>query len=207
MVDVQRYVVALVVLSIACVIAYSKRPYRHVTENGIPGAMVMTSLSPPTTTTRAPSVSARVTSSMPPAVSGDSLMLTDANGNIKLLNYQTLLDHIGKLRNDMDAKFGLVQQDINKRATEIDSVNRHNAAKKMINEKRDLKNGAYTFAVQGDGNLVLYHKGRAIWTKTSYKTLNEFKSNDYRFTLQGDGNVVLYYKSKPVWATDTVHWR
>ena len=59
--------------------------------------------------------------------------------------------------------------------------------------------GQYTFVVQGDGNVVVYGNGRALWwTGTDGHpgaTLN----------VQGDGNVVVYDRGGQVlWATGTV---
>lgn len=55
-------------------------------------------------------------------------------------------------------------------------------------------NRQYHFIQQGDGNLVLYRNGVAIWA--TYK-------NGNRTVMQGDGNVVQYNGSTPVWASYT----
>ncbi|MCV7425004.1 LysM peptidoglycan-binding domain-containing protein [Mycobacterium montefiorense] len=58
-------------------------------------------------------------------------------------------------------------------------------------------NGAYTLALQDDGNLVLAARGEAVWaTATNGQDV-------VRAEVQRDGNFVLYASDKPVWHTDT----
>ncbi|MFV0459526.1 MAG: M15 family metallopeptidase [Actinomycetales bacterium] len=60
-------------------------------------------------------------------------------------------------------------------------------------------NGRYRFAVQGDGNAVVYSGGRALWSSGTAG------SGPVRLVVQQDGNLVLYAQSsgRPVWASDT----
>jgi hypothetical protein len=60
-------------------------------------------------------------------------------------------------------------------------------------------NGDYTLDMQGDGNLVLYQNGTALWaSNTSGSAADEA-------IMQGDGNFVLYTSSgSAVWASGTV---
>jgi hypothetical protein len=62
----------------------------------------------------------------------------------------------------------------------------------------DSSNGKYYFAVQGDGNLVIYSPYRAIWSS---------HTNGHRpssMVAQGDGNLVLYkYGGGVIWASRT----
>src|SRR5947209_4484669 len=47
-------------------------------------------------------------------------------------------------------------------------------------------NGQYTFVYQGDGNLVLYGPGGALWaSNTGGRSVGEC-------IMQGDGNLVIY---------------
>jgi Beta-galactosidase len=59
-------------------------------------------------------------------------------------------------------------------------------------------NGDYTLIMQGDGNLVLYQNGTALWaSNTSGSAADEA-------IMQGDGNFVLYTSSgSPVWSSGT----
>jgi nucleoid-associated protein YgaU len=58
-------------------------------------------------------------------------------------------------------------------------------------------NGAFTFTLQDDGNLVLYARGEARWaTATNGQDV-------VRAQMQPDGNFVAYTADKPVWHTDT----
>jgi hypothetical protein len=59
-------------------------------------------------------------------------------------------------------------------------------------------NGDYTLDMQGDGNLVLYQGGTALWaSNTSGSAADEA-------IMQGDGNLVLYTSAgSPVWASGT----
>jgi GH18 family chitinase len=59
-------------------------------------------------------------------------------------------------------------------------------------------NGTYKLAMQGDGNLVLYHGTTGIWsTGTS-------GSAAVKVVMQGDGNLVLYSSSgSPLWNSGT----
>jgi hypothetical protein len=59
-------------------------------------------------------------------------------------------------------------------------------------------NGGYTLIMQGDGNLVLYQGGTALWAS------NTAGSGADEAIMQGDGNLVLYTSSgTPVWASNT----
>ena len=59
-------------------------------------------------------------------------------------------------------------------------------------------NADYTLIMQGDGNLVLYQGGTALWAS------NTAGSAADEAVMQGDGNLVLYTSSgTPVWASNT----
>jgi hypothetical protein len=59
-------------------------------------------------------------------------------------------------------------------------------------------NGDYTLIMQGDGNLVLYQSGTALWASSTVG------SGADEAIMQGDGNFVLYTSSgTPVWASNT----
>jgi hypothetical protein len=59
-------------------------------------------------------------------------------------------------------------------------------------------NGDYTLIMQGDGNLVLYQGGTALWASGTVG------SGADEAIMQGDGNFVLYTSSgTPVWASGT----
>lgn len=61
--------------------------------------------------------------------------------------------------------------------------------------------GRYLFAMQGDGNLVLYGpSGRAIWA-TSWIT-SAWRSQEF-VIFQSDGNLVTYGGGRAIWATNT----
>ncbi|MBK7864550.1 MAG: N-acetylmuramoyl-L-alanine amidase [Archangiaceae bacterium] len=54
------------------------------------------------------------------------------------------------------------------------------------------------FVMQGDGNLVLYNGGTALWNSRTNGHGGAFLG------VQDDGNVVIYQGATPLWATDTV---
>ncbi len=59
-------------------------------------------------------------------------------------------------------------------------------------------NGDYTLIMQGDGNLVLYQGGTALWAS------NTAGSAADEAIMQGDGNLVLYTSAgSPLWASGT----
>ncbi|WP_298309191.1 hypothetical protein [uncultured Erythrobacter sp.] len=59
-------------------------------------------------------------------------------------------------------------------------------------------NGQFRLVMQGDGNLVLYQGGAALWAS------NTVGSGANRAIMQADGNLVLRTSSNtPVWATGT----
>lgn len=59
-------------------------------------------------------------------------------------------------------------------------------------------NDRFSLALQGDGNVVLYHKGVALWATATFGTSGSV------LALQGDGNLVLYTASGcPIWASNT----
>ena len=58
-------------------------------------------------------------------------------------------------------------------------------------------NGAYTAAMQGDGNFVLYTPSGARWsTRTGGQ-------NGSAIVMQGDGNLVMYRNGAAIWHTGT----
>lgn len=59
-------------------------------------------------------------------------------------------------------------------------------------------NGQYVFAVQSDGNVVLYNAaGTALWASGTVGNVGA------ALAMQGDGNLVLYVGSRPIWASNT----
>jgi hypothetical protein len=89
--------------------------------------------------------------------------------------------------------------------------------------------GHYALAQQGDGNLVLYHDGIAIWSTGTVGTgarylamqgdgnlviygggaIWDTGTNGYGgawLAVQDDGNLVLYAGGTPVWASNTSGW-
>jgi hypothetical protein len=57
--------------------------------------------------------------------------------------------------------------------------------------------GRYVLAMQGDGNLVLYHGGSALWASQTSGT------DGRRAVMQGDGNLVVYGETAALWASRT----
>jgi len=60
-------------------------------------------------------------------------------------------------------------------------------------------NHSYRLIMQGDGNLVLYHGGSALW---SSKTNGHGGANA---VMQGDGNFVVYQSGHALWNSHTDH--
>ena len=59
-------------------------------------------------------------------------------------------------------------------------------------------NGDYTLDMQGDGNLVLYQSGTALWSSGTAGSPAD------RALMQGDGNFVLYNSAGTAeWSTKT----
>lgn len=58
-------------------------------------------------------------------------------------------------------------------------------------------NGQYRLIMQGDGNLVVYSGGTAIWASGTAG------HSGARAVMQGDGNLVVYLGSNPLWASGT----
>jgi L,D-peptidoglycan transpeptidase YkuD (ErfK/YbiS/YcfS/YnhG family) len=58
-------------------------------------------------------------------------------------------------------------------------------------------NGAYRLVMQGDGNLVMYSAGRAIWWSGTAR------NSGASLALQSDGNAVIYAAGRALWNTRT----
>ncbi|MFF7588751.1 hypothetical protein ACFZCK_14820 [Kitasatospora purpeofusca] len=59
-------------------------------------------------------------------------------------------------------------------------------------------NGKVVLAMQGDGNVVLYRDGKAIWVAQGAMPRGEF------LVIQGDGNLVVYAADNtPLWNSQT----
>ena len=56
-------------------------------------------------------------------------------------------------------------------------------------------NGLYRLAMQGDGNLVLYWKGKAIW-----QSRTDHDAPDHA-AMQADGNLVIYRGRRVLWSS------
>jgi hypothetical protein len=66
------------------------------------------------------------------------------------------------------------------------------------NQSRQAFGGSFTFVYQGDGNLVLYRAGRALWSSGTAGR------SAYLAAMQGDGNLVVYARpGDPVFNTQT----
>lgn len=61
----------------------------------------------------------------------------------------------------------------------------------------DSSNGLFTFVLQGDGNLVLYYRGRPYWASGTNGHSAE------QLIMQGDGNLVIYFTDRNPWSTMT----
>jgi hypothetical protein len=99
----------------------------------------------------------------------------------------------------------------------------------VLNPDEWISSGQHTFVYQGDGNLVLYRAGRALWASGTAGrpagvcimqddgnlviyapggqplwASNTSGNPGSRLVVQGDGNVVIYRPdNSPVWATNT----
>lgn len=58
-------------------------------------------------------------------------------------------------------------------------------------------NGRYRAIMQGDGNFVVYDRGRAIWSSRTNRQPGA------ALAMQGDGNLVVYRLRKPLWSSRT----
>ncbi len=57
---------------------------------------------------------------------------------------------------------------------------------------------ADTLSVQSDGNVVLYKKGRPVWSTGTDNNKGAY------FAIQGDGNLVVYSRhGRVLWSSDT----
>ena len=52
---------------------------------------------------------------------------------------------------------------------------------------------------QGDGNLVVYSNGNAVWASNT----DNKGTGPYKLVMQADGNLVLYDNSRALWASNT----
>jgi hypothetical protein len=67
-----------------------------------------------------------------------------------------------------------------------------------VGDSRPSIDGRFLLVYQGDGNLVLYDDGAALWASNTNGTSPNF------VVMQGDGNLVIYdANGTPVWASNT----
>lgn len=65
-----------------------------------------------------------------------------------------------------------------------------------------LQGGQYSLVLQGDGNLVVYGNGRALWATMTIGPVGS--TSNSTLVLQADGNLVLYSGAgRPLWYTGT----
>ncbi|KAH7295489.1 hypothetical protein KP509_27G051500 [Ceratopteris richardii] len=67
-----------------------------------------------------------------------------------------------------------------------------------LNPGAALLNGAYTFIMQNDCNLVLYKTSQALCSSRTYNM-----GTACFFTLQNDCNLVLYKTTQALWSSRT----
>ena len=67
-----------------------------------------------------------------------------------------------------------------------------------LNTGESLTNGAWSFVMQEDCNLVLYNNTVNEWSSNT-----QGKGTSCRATMQVDGNFVVYSDTTPVWDTQT----
>ncbi|KAL9647268.1 hypothetical protein ABK040_012619 [Willaertia magna] len=61
-------------------------------------------------------------------------------------------------------------------------------------------NECYTAIMQGDGNFVIYEKGRPVWASNTWHV----GVGPHKIVMQDDGNLVIYDKyNNPTWASNT----
>ncbi|XP_058099738.1 mannose-specific lectin-like [Magnolia sinica] len=61
-----------------------------------------------------------------------------------------------------------------------------------------IENGPYKFIMQGDCNLVLYNKDRALW-----HTNTAGHGNSCNLLMQNNGNLVIFSGSDVIWSSST----
>lgn len=63
-------------------------------------------------------------------------------------------------------------------------------------DARSSCDGRFTLAMQGDGNLVLYQGGSALWSSGTFGA-------NHQLVMQPDGNLVIYRGGSARWSTGT----
>jgi hypothetical protein len=73
------------------------------------------------------------------------------------------------------------------------------------NDSYTSPNGEYSFVMQGDGNLVLYHNGvGATWAANTADSEQKNEDGGVKTILQSDGNIqVIDSKNNVLWESDT----
>jgi surface antigen len=72
----------------------------------------------------------------------------------------------------------------------------HSGEQLAAGEELLSPDGAYKLIMQGDGNLVLYHEGTALWS-------SGVEGEGSYVAMQGDGNLVIYNHGSTKWNTNT----
>ncbi|KAH0465275.1 hypothetical protein IEQ34_005378 [Dendrobium chrysotoxum] len=71
-------------------------------------------------------------------------------------------------------------------------------AGEFLEPGQSLRQGAYSFIMQHDCNLVLYDNGRAVWA-----TGTNGQASGCELRMQNDGNLVIYSGRRAIWASKT----
>src|SRR6185437_16172768 len=143
-----------------------------------------------------------VTAAAGAPIAGSGSALTsffNPTGNLQQVFYEGTNQHVYQMW--FDPTSGWHAQDVTAAAGAPPSSYTFAGGKFTLPQGTSVNLGSLVLVMQGDGNLVLYQNGVALWNTGTWG--QNCSANQCFAAFQGDGNFVVYNGSTPLWNSQT----